>query len=312
VRIAICNVQMSARTGTEIVTRDFALGLRRRGHDVHVVTGYRGALCDELDAAGIHVELEMSSVPRPDVFHVNHMPFARPLLERYPDVPALVMCHDSSGTNSAMWPTSQVRAWSGVSQVCCDRAAAEAGISPGDVLLLPNAVDLDRLPPPRSGLPWFPRRWLYVGEKQFGEKLEEKLRRAARRLFASVDVVGPFTSQPRIVDNLPAFARDYDLVVASARCAMECAAAGTGVVVGDPRGIAGFLGPAQWDDWQHHNFGFGCLTHQPSSAVFAKAALRWNRGDIAEVAAIARKQRDLSSLLDRLEAIYTSCQGPKS
>ena len=58
-RILITNLKLSSRTGTEIVTRDLALALRRAGHAPTVYTPRPGPIAEELRAAGVQAALQV-------------------------------------------------------------------------------------------------------------------------------------------------------------------------------------------------------------------------------------------------------------
>src|SRR3954468_20347940 len=97
-RVLLTNFQLDHRTGTEIVVRDLALGLRRRRHEVAVYTPHPGAIGDELIGAGVPVVNRIECVPfAPDVVHGHHHSPTVEALTRFFDVPAIWVCHDRFG-----------------------------------------------------------------------------------------------------------------------------------------------------------------------------------------------------------------------
>jgi hypothetical protein len=303
-KIVICNIQMSTRTGTEIVTRDFALGLKKRGHEVTVLTGIDGELAAELRGKGVRVALEASAVSRPDAVHIHHLDCALPLLGRYPEVPAIYICHDATTGHSYAASHPSIKAFFGVSTACRQRVADDLGVALEAISLLPNFVDLDAAPMRSGRPPLIPRRWLFVAEKFKSEALYETLEALARRFHAKIDAVGPYSG--RLVADLPALFLQYDLVFASARCAIEAAATGAGVMVCDPRGLSGFLTPRNWARWSEHNLGLGSFAAPPELPELTKALLHWNPWKAASVSRIVRQERSLDKGLDQLEALYQS------
>ncbi len=301
-KIVICNIQMSMRTGTEIVTRDFALGLKRRGHEVTVLTGIDGELAAELRTKGVSVVLDASAVSLPDVIHIHHIDCAIPLLERFPHVPAMFICHDATTGHSHAAGHPSVRSSFGVSTVCRKRVADDLGVALETIPLLPNFINLAAAPMRPNRPPLYPRRWLFTAEKHGSEALFETLEALARRFHAKIDAVGPFAS--RLVADLPALFLQYDLVFASARCAIEAAASGAGVMVCDPRGLSGFLTPKTWAQWGEHNLGLGSFVAPSQLPELTRALLRWNPWKAASVCRIVREERSLDKGLDQLEALY--------
>ena len=98
--ILITNIVLDARTGTEIVTRDLALGFKARGHEVAVFTDRIGGVSKEISSAGIMVHTDPALLRRPDVIHANHCDHASFVFDQFPGVPALVVCHDPTALNA--------------------------------------------------------------------------------------------------------------------------------------------------------------------------------------------------------------------
>jgi glycosyl transferase family 4 len=301
--ILITNIVLDARTGTEIVTRDLALGLRARGHKIEVFTDRTGGVSDEIVAAGIPLHTDPARLRRPDVVHVNHFDHARPVFERFPDVPAMAVCHDPVNLNAVSMQHSSVRRWCAVSENCRKRVCRETGLPREAVTLLPNYVDLSLAGAPVESLgPG--RRWLYAAEKRDPKPLRRRIQALGLLCGRRVDQVAHFSKPQRIVENYPALARNYELVFASDRCALEAAATGVPVVVCDPRGIAGLLTPDTWRKWSDHNLGELCFKRPVSLWALATELMKADREQAETVARLIRQERLLDAGLDRLEAIY--------
>jgi hypothetical protein len=52
-RVLLTNLTLATRTGTEMATRDLALGLTRSGHEACVFSPLLGAVADEIAVAGV-------------------------------------------------------------------------------------------------------------------------------------------------------------------------------------------------------------------------------------------------------------------
>ena len=302
-RILITNIVLDARTGTEIVTRDLALGFAARGHQVEVFTSLPGGISEEIVAAGIPLLTDPASLQRPDVIHANHFEHALPVFDRFPDVPALAVCHDPVNLNARSVRHPSIRRWSAVSENCRKRVAREAGLPLDEVTLLPNYIDLALGEAPAQ--PFGPgKRWLYAAEKRDARPLRKRLQFLGLCLSRPLDQVALFSKPRRIVDNFPALARNYDLVFASDRCAAEAAATGAPVIVCDPRGLAGFLTPRTWRVWSDHNLGALCMTRANSLWNLAAEIRKADKRQAEAVARLIAAERSLEAGLDRLEAIY--------
>src|SRR3954470_20296207 len=72
-RILLTNLTLATRTGTEIVTRDLALGLAAAGHTPIVFCPNLGEIAEEIRRAGIPVVRDLVDLTEvPDVIHGHH------------------------------------------------------------------------------------------------------------------------------------------------------------------------------------------------------------------------------------------------
>jgi len=301
-RIVLGNRRIAKRTGTEIVTRDFALGLSRRGHDVAVVTSERGPFAEEIERHGVPVIVNPEEMRfQPDVLHLNQASVVMPLVSRFPGVPAVLQCHGPTEALGEVIKHPAIRRRFGVSNACCrliEQAMERAGSSDG---IFGNYADLS-LFSPRAGLPEKPRRWLVVCEKKHGLRLLVKIGMVALLAGARLAAVGPRVR--RRTSNLPAEAARHDLVFASARCALEAACAGAGVIVVDYRGMAGFLSADNCEKWWMENFGIELLTTSTSIAAIHGAVRSYDPVQASRATGFLRQHADLGAGLDRLESVY--------
>ena len=72
-RVLMTNITMASRTGTEIVTRDLAMGLASLGHRPIVFSPALGGLADELRDAGVPVVSRLEDITDPpEMIHGHH------------------------------------------------------------------------------------------------------------------------------------------------------------------------------------------------------------------------------------------------
>ena len=89
-RILITNIVLIDRTGSEIVTMELAIGLRRRGHKVAVYSPLIGNTAKDLKREDIIIADTLSELPwDPDVIHGHHNIVLAAALMRFPRTPAL-------------------------------------------------------------------------------------------------------------------------------------------------------------------------------------------------------------------------------
>ncbi len=297
--ILLTNIVLSGRSGTEVATEQLADGLRGRGHDVMVFTPQAGALAAQMRARGHVVVTDPAALPRhPDIIHAHHAGPAMAALAAHLGVPAIFVSHDATAPFDAAPIHPSIRRILAVDERCRARLVAE-GAAPEAVELLPNGVDLSRIPARTNPLPARPRRAVVLSKH--GAHLP-----AIRASCAAAGIaLEEFGSGPgRMTDTPEALFASADLVFATARSALEAAAAGAGVVVCDGRGCAGFLTRARAEAWLPWNLGAGVLTGPAEEAPIAAAIADWSATEAAAASALVRAERDFETLLDRIDALH--------
>lgn len=94
--ILITNRVLAGRSGTEVVVRDLSFGLRQRGHTPLVYSPVLGSMAEEIRAHGIAVYDNLRDIAlTPDVIHGHHHPQTLASLLRFPNTPAVFVCHDA-------------------------------------------------------------------------------------------------------------------------------------------------------------------------------------------------------------------------
>src|SRR5262245_59450333 len=157
-RVLITNLSLSARSGTELYTRDLAVELRRLGHAPAVYSPMLGSVADEVRAAGVGVLDDLARLEgAPDVIHGHHHPETMTALLHFPQTPALFVCHDRTAWHDQAPRFPRIRRYVAVDENCRERIAEEAGVA--GVAVIPNAVDPGRFRP-RDPLPARPTRAL--------------------------------------------------------------------------------------------------------------------------------------------------------
>lgn len=298
-RILLTNVVLSGRTGTEVVTIELAQALAARGHEVVVFSRTVGESGAALRAQHIRVTDRLDELDfEAEVVHGNHNVELVQGLIRYPHAPGLFVCHDPNMWANATPDLSRIRAYVAVCGLTRERIRRELPRVASQIQFIPNAVDLDRflLRPP---LPARPARALAL-TKHSGHL--DTLRAACRRAGLPLDVLGPGAGQ--IVDDLPSRLRDYDLVFATARMAIEAMAVGCAVIVVDERGLAGLATSQVVEAWRTKNFGMEALTEPVTEQGLAAAIARYDARDAAGVAANVRAAQPLVKIAAQYEAIY--------
>ncbi|MGD0045851.1 MAG: glycosyltransferase [Bryobacteraceae bacterium] len=301
-RILITNITLATQTGTEIVTRDLALGLTQAGHEVCVFSPSLGAVGDEIAGAGVSVVTRLEDVPfRPDIVHGHHHVETVLALAHFRSVPAIFVCHDRLKWHDSPPRLKAVRRYVAVDLNCLERLVVEAGIPENRTRVIPNAVDLRRFGQ-RQPLPDKPARAL-VFSNYASEGVDlETLRRACTEAGLELDVVGhgvaAQTSRPEeILGN-------YDLVFAKGRCALEALATGCAVILYHAKGLGPMVTSEQVQDLRKWNFGVRCLQEQLTPGAVRRQIARYDPADAARVTAVIRSEASLEAAVADYVRLY--------
>jgi hypothetical protein len=304
--ILITNIWLANLGGTEAVVRDLALGLLGRGHRPIVYSPTLGGVAEQIAARGVSVidDLRQLGEP-PDIIHGHHSIPCGEALIRFPDVPAIYVCHSFNHWVEAPVHFPQIGTYVAVDEACRDRLVHKGGIDPKRVLTFLNAVDLDRIPPRSAPLRQRPQRIAAFGKAAAVPDLGT----ACKQLGIQLDAIGiRYNETGRAagcVNSVPEQElAKYDLVFASARSALEALCCGCAVIVCDFRGFAGLVTSRNFESMRGMNFGLRCLTETITVDRCVKEIGRYNPDDAAKVAERARADADLSKLLDKFEKLY--------
>jgi hypothetical protein len=158
-------------------------------------------------------------------------------LLHFADVPAVYVCHDWYGQNAFAPRFPRILRFVAVDVTCQDRLVCEDGVDESRVRLIPNSVDLDRFTQ-RSPLPARPQRALVFSNYTSENPHLTALRRACAKHDIQLDVIGELMDSA--VDNPEEVLKNFDIVFAKGRAALEALAVGCAVIIYS--GVR-FLGP---------------------------------------------------------------------
>jgi hypothetical protein len=302
VRILIFHARLAHLTGGQVNTRDWALGLKSRGHKVVVYTLEPGPMAEEVRAAGIPVVTDPALVAdTPDVMVGSGVHDVVALLARFPDVPAIQVGQVWEHWNGYPCLLPQAVLHVVVDDLNAEMFANEFGIPRDRIRIIHNAVDLTRVASRKHPLPARPARAL-VFVKRGNPSFEDALHATCSARNISLEFFGYPIHRP-LYEPLAAIA-DYDLVIGAARTAIEGAVVGAAVLVADHRGLAGMLTTQNLAQFRNDNFGRELLTRPLDAATIGQEIDRYDASDAAEVSRILREDAALDRALDRWEAVF--------
>lgn len=300
-KIVIANERLAKRTGTELAARDVAHALQKRGHDVVMTALELGPLAREMaDVDGLQIAQPDSIGFQPDVIHLNDLGLAQTLSEQFPSVPMLLHWHKFVPEDFAL-PSENIRVLCGTTPRINDKIERLTGTVPD--ALLGNFVDFSRFSARQTKLPSRPSQLLLVGQQKRGMRMLTLMLMVASRNRVRLNLVGPrFLKR---VDNLPAHAAQFDLAIASGRCALECIAAGTGLVVADSNGVGDFVTTANYDRFRDGNFSYGSFSGELSYKRLLAAVQKYDAEEAQAVHEKVRREADIATQIAQIEELYS-------
>ena len=300
-RLLLTNLTLAGRTGTEIVTRDLALGLHGRGHHVAVYSSTRGPLADELERSGVQVATSLDQVGPPDLIHGHHFVETVEALMRFPAARGVFVCHDRTAPHSLAprWPA--IQQYVAVDENCLERLQQDCEIPASLTRVILNAVDMTRFRP-RAPLPPKPTRALVFSHYAAPGTHVEVVRAACDRLGIPLDVIGSGAGQ--VADAPEELLPQYDLVFAKARCALEAMAVGAAVLLCDAAGSGPMVTPDLVPRLRQWNFGARTLTAALDVERLSREIQQYDPVQAAAVSAQIRQEASLELALDEYQDLY--------
>jgi glycosyltransferase involved in cell wall biosynthesis len=298
--ILITNIWLDHRAGSEVVVRDLAIGLLRRGHRPVVYSPTLGEIAAELDAKGIVVidDLRRLTEP-PDVIHAHHTIPCGEALIRFPNTPAVYVCHAFASWMEAPVHFPQIAAYVAVDEATRDRLVQAEGIDPARVRVVPNGVDLQRIPPRPHPPGVRPRRAIAFGK---ASAVAPAIQQACAALGIEFQAIGhPVGRQIAYPEQELV---TFDLAFASARAALESLCCGCAVIACDGRGIAGLVTSGDFAALCSRNFGLRTFGDPVTVERCIAEIRRYDAADALKISEMARQHADLQPLLDTWEALY--------
>lgn len=302
-KILITSNTLEGRGGTESFVRTLARGLESQGHSVMAYSSdtTQGERMLENDLLPVATDLENLPV-RPDIIHAQHHLDAMTALTALPGVPAIFHSH------GAVWRGCVIKhpriyRYLAMSRTFAQRIAIESNISPDDIEVLLNGVELTRFAQVRK-LPGQPTRALFFNSRHDLESdTLRAIREATARRGLQLDCLGfAFGNlEPEPEKILPT----YDIVFASGLSALEAAASGCAVMVLGRTSCGPMLQPENFESLRETNLSIATNSPPPSVEKIEAELQRYSPERCAIVTERLRDEADFRKSINRLVEIYT-------
>jgi len=305
-KILIANVWIGGRSGSEVHTKELAIGLRRRGHSCTVFVGQLKQVDEDvrvLREAGVIVTEKPNPDEIPDVIVGHHLRETTLACLLYPSTPAIQVCHDATSERDRAAGADIVQAWGAVDAFCQERFVLETGLPSEKIPLTFNPIDLLLFPAREMPSRTPPRKAALFFSCASTPIILTTIRHACERQGIALDVIGPgirFEQDPgRVLAG-------YDLVFGKARCAIEAMASGAHIILCAPEGIGPEVSLSNFHELRRRNFGRSLLTEPMGSALLERRILGLKSATTAELTRLIRHYNSTEKLAEHMEALLQS------
>jgi hypothetical protein len=300
-KILITNLYLDSYGGTQSVTRDLALWLKRLGHTPCVYSPRLGVVSDEIASHGIAVTDRLAQMAlEPDIIHGQFYREALRALLRFPLAPA-VFAHHSPDFYGYPFYFPRILRYVAVDARCRADLESKPEIPRSRIETILNFIDLERFQQ-RPPLPSRPRRALVFSNYAAEHTHLPVVRQACRRMGIKLDVVGRMVGQPH--ENPERILPEYDLVFAKARCALEATAVGCATVLCDTSGVGPMVTTQNFAELRLKNLGMKALTKPLQPAAIMTEIERYDPADARQVSECARRETGIAEGIHQWIRLY--------
>ncbi len=305
-RILITNLWLKDWTGTELFVRDIARGLLAAGHHPVIYSPRLGRLAAEIRKETIPVVDDLSKLAAPpDIIHGQHANETLTALLHFPNAPALYFCHDWYFDEDYPPRFPRILRYVAVDDACYDKLVYERAVPEDRAHLVSQFVDLARFAP-RAPLPEKPRRAAVLCNHTKENDHLRAAREACARQGLTLDAYGAGVCQT--CERPEEMLRDYDIVFAKGRAALEAAAVGAAVVVYWWRRLGPMVNTGNLERLRTDGFGMRSLSAQLTPEEFGSSIERaladYDPADAAEVSRRVRENAGRDEAIKELLRLY--------
>jgi hypothetical protein len=305
-KVLITNLKLEGWTGTELFVRDVARGLLAAGHRPVIYSPRLGKLAAEIRKETVPVVDDLSQVASaPDIIHGQHANETLTALLHFPNTPALYFCHDWYFDEDYPPRFPRILRYVAVDDACYDKLVCECGVPEERAHVVSQFVDLERFAP-RPPLPASPRRAAILCNHTKENDYLRAAREACGRRGLTLDAYG--AGVRKTCERPERILRDYDVVFAKGRAALEAAAVGAAVVVYWWRRLGPMVKSGTLEKLRADSFGFRSMSAQLTPEEFGRrieqTLAEYDAADAAEVSRRVRVGAARDAAINELLGIY--------
>ncbi len=302
-KILFTNNVLNFAAGTQVIVRDLAIALQKRGMEVAVFTLHAGPFAEEIRKHGITVSEHLSEIPFvPDIIHAHHYRPALEAMEFFSDTPAISFIHDRLAPIDIPPRHRRIMQYLASDYNVYDRIVKDAAIPAQYVSVLLNWVDTSRFPV-RDTWNEHPQRALVFSNYASEDNFFAAIRKACEKTGIPLDVIGKQMGNP-VSEPGPLLCK-YDIVFAKAKAAMEALATGAVVIACDKFGLGEMVTTQNYAHYRQFNFGMKILNRPVKPSIVMEEIRKYNTEKSKMLAEAIRRDADFERYVDTLTDYYS-------
>lgn len=302
-KILITNNALKTRSGSELYAKEVAEELLKRGHDVIVYSNIFGDLAKTMKKEGTRIVDDLKKIPSswfPDIIHGQHHLETMTAIAYFPDSPVVYFCHGWRPWQEKPPIHPNILAYATVDLKTL-KFMTENRVVKNKIKLLYNFVDLDRFKQ-RKRLPKKPKKALIFSNTVAENNYLSFVRQACERAKIHLDVVGLGVGQ---VEKKPELIlKNYDIVFAFGRSALESLATGCSVIICGLWGVGPMTTLKEMKKLRDLNFGVAAIQSELNVDVLYQEICRYDAEDATLLSKELRKIVGIDSAIDKIERMY--------
>ncbi len=300
-KILLTNNALCNRAGTELYIRDMAMKLQKLGHQPFVFSTVLGRVANEIREASIPVVHDLNGLSiTPDIIHGQHHLETMIAMHHFPSVPAVYFCHGWKPWQEAPPKSSRILRYIAIDNATYERLHIEHGISEDKIEVIFNFADLERFKLKRV-LPMKPKKALFYSNYAQANNIMPLIM-ACREADLDLDIVGLGMQNPS--QNPEDLLREYDIVFARGRSAIEAMAVGCAVVLLDSIRSGPMVTSDNVEPLRLANFGIRTREEILNVQAILKEINRYNPKDAKQVSLTIRALSGLNLAIENILQTY--------
>lgn len=301
-KVLITNSSLNRWGGSQVFSRDLAVSLQSKGHEVVAFSSLAADNEPVLDAVSIRSVTDLERVGFvPDIIHAQSHMDAMTALSAFPGTPAVNHIH------GAVWKEGpvmhpRIARYFAITDTLRERLMIERLIPAAKIHTLLNGVDIARFSFVRESPTKLKRALIYTRYHSRDNPTGKATVDACERMGIAVDVVGMGVRQ--LIKNPEKVLPDYDVVFACGISAMDALACGCATVILGQNSCGPLLVSGNYESFRKANFNVPMISGTTTSAFVEEELRRYDPVMTRELTRRFRSEADINDLVDLLVGHY--------